>query len=427
MRKNTISGDLASLFSLLIICFLTVYFGENASAQPALIETPDGNDESQVEDPSPEKAEEAAEKKQSLEELLAVPFKLIKEEEDEDLGQGGKDEDYKSKSSKGEVKLPPPPEQRKVERDLEKKIDIIFREVLPKDYVGVTVSIRYILETVPVTKVDKTISKVKLPGFENNVWVPTQSKKIIGIVNQVRPYTTIFAVVNTPVSLFNVEVIRQILDERIRFLNLTGRDVLRMVHVPFTTPAQSSVNTLDNAAAELAKKEDGDEKVGEDGKVGEDEKVDGEEKEESIEDKELKEDKKDKDGGETDNKTPDAGEGELELAEQKKDNETLEDKPEAILEPDPEPRRIDQKTRVETARYLLQVRKAYLKEDYDAAITALRRAIELNPFSSQAFAMLGSVYYRLGWNRMAIENWQHSLELDPTNEGLKKYLMRLSR
>jgi len=409
MRKNTISGDLASLFSLLIICFLTFYFGENASAK----ETSDGKDESQVEDPSPEKAEEAAEKKQSLEELLAVPFKLIKEEEDEDLGQGGKNEDNKSKRNKGEVKLPPPPEQRKVERDLEKKIDIIFREVLPKDYVGVTVSIRYILETVPVTKVDKTISKVKLPGFENNVWVPTQSKKIIGIVNQVRPYTTIFAVVNTPVSLFNVEVIRQILDERIRFLNLTGRDVLRMVHVPFTTPAQSSVNTLDNAAAELAKKDDGDEKV------GEDEKVDGEEKEERIEDNELKEDK--------DNKNPDAGKGELELAEQKKDNETLEDKPEAILEPDPEPRRIDQKTRVETARYLLQVRKAYLKEDYDAAITALRRAIELNPFSSQAFAMLGSVYYRLGWNRMAIENWQHSLELDPTNEGLKKYLMRLSR
>lgn len=409
MRKNTISGDLASLFSLLIICFLTFYFGENASAQ----ETSDGKDESQVEDPSPEKAEEAAEKKQSLEELLAVPFKLIKEEKDEDLGKDGENKDNnKSKSNKGEVKLPPPPEQRKVERDLEKKIDIIFREVLPKDYVGVTVSIRYILETVPVTKVDKSISKVKLPGFENNVWVPTQSKKIIGIVNQVRPYTTIFAVVNTPVSLFNVEVIRQILDERIRFLNLTGRDILRMVHVPFTTPAQSSVNTLDNAAAELAKKDDGDEKV------GEDEKVDGEEEEERIEDK---------DGGETDNKTPDAGAGELELAEQKKDNETLEDKPEAILEPDPEPRRIDQKTRVETARYLLQVRKAYLKEDYDAAITALRRAIELNPFSSQAFAMLGSVYYRLGWNRMAIENWQHSLELDPTNEGLKKYLMRLSR
>ena len=178
MKKDTISGDLASLFSLLIICFLTFNFGDNASAK----ESSNGKDEAQVEDPSPEKAEEEAEKKQSLEELLAVPFKLIKEEEDEDLGQGGKNKDNRSKSNNGEVKLPPPPEQRKVERDLEKKIDIIFREVLPKDYVGVTVSIRYILETVPVTKVDKSISKVKLPGFKNNVWVPTQSKKIIGIV-----------------------------------------------------------------------------------------------------------------------------------------------------------------------------------------------------------------------------------------------------
>ena len=107
--------------------------------------------------------------------------------------------------------------------------------------------------------------------------------------------------------------------------------------------------------------------------------------------------------------------------------ETSEEKPEAILEPDPEPRRIDLKAKVETTRYLLQARKAYMGEDYDAAITALRRAIEINPFSSQAFAMLGSIYYRLGWNRMALENWQHALELDPTNEGLKKYLMRLSR
>jgi len=85
MKKDTISGDLASLFSLLIICFLTFNFGDNASAK----ESSDGKDEAQVEDPSPEKAEEAAEKKQSLEELLAVPFKLIKEEIDEDLGKDG--------------------------------------------------------------------------------------------------------------------------------------------------------------------------------------------------------------------------------------------------------------------------------------------------------------------------------------------------
>ena len=420
MGKNKVSGGEASLYALLIICLLMFCNGASAVAQEANV----SRDESQVEDPSPEKAEEAAEKRQTLEELLAVPFDQIKEEQEEDLELTTDEEtpDNQNRSSDGEVKLPPPPEQRKVERDLEKKLDIIFREALPKEYVGVSVSIRYILETVPVTKRDKRITKIKLPGFANNVWVPTQSKKIVGIVNQVRPYTTIFAVVNTPVSLFNVEVLRQTLDERIRFLNLTGRDELKMVHVPFTTPAQSSVNTLDNAAAELAEKE-----IEEKEQEKEQEKEEKEKKEKKEQDKEKEKKEREKEEGDAESKKASEIDEEPDLEVEDQNYETSEEKPEAILEPDPEPRRIDLKAKVETTRYLLQARKAYMIEDYDAAITALRRAIELNPFSSQAFAMLGSIYYRLGWNRMALENWQHALELDPTNEGLKKYLMRLSR
>jgi len=392
MKKNKVSGAEVSLYSLLIICLLSFLFIDKLSAQ----ESPATSDQPQVEDPSPEKAEESAEKKQTLEELLSVPFNQIKKEQEEEesaLSGDGSVAEKLSGSKRGDVKLPPPPEQRRVERDIEKQLDVVFREKLPKEYVGVSVSIRYILETVPVTKRDKSISKIKLPGFENNVWVPTQTKKIVGIVNQVRPYTTIFAVVNTPISLFNVEVLRQTLDDRVKFLNLTGRDVLKMVHVPFTTPAKSSVTTLDNAAVELADAENTE--------------VDDEAETETD------------NGSITDEEPGVAGEQENLAAG--------EEKPEAILEPDPEPRRIDMKARVETTRYLLQARKAYMSENYDSAITALRRAIELNPFSSQAFAMLGSIYYRLGWNRMALENWQHALELDPTNEGLKKYLMRLSR
>ena len=397
MKNNKFFGAEVSLYSLLIICLLSFLFIDKLNAQ----ESPATSDQAQVEDPSPEKAAESAEKKQTLEELLAVPFNQIKkeqEEEEEALSGDGSVAEKLSGSNKGDVKLPPPPEQRRVERDIEKQLDVIFREKLPKEYVGVSVSIRYILETVPVTKRDKSISKIKLPGFENNVWVPTQTKKIVGIVNQVRPYTTIFAVVNTSISLFNVEVLRQTLDDRVKFLNLTGRDVLKMVHVPFTTPATSSVTTLDNAAVEFAES----------------------------------------DNAETDNTEADADadtdtdngsiiDEEPGVAGEQENLAAGEEKPEAILEPDPEPRRIDMKAKVETTRYLLQARKAYMSENYDSAITALRRAIELNPFSSQAFAMLGSIYYRLGWNRMALENWQHALKLDPTNEGLKKYLMRLSR
>ena len=389
--SNYLYHKLFGIFIFLTFCyFSTLYAQVKDESKIDKDFSSETEDEISMQEPSPEQAQEAAEKKQTLEELLAVPFNQMKEEQALELGfSDPESSDNLSKKNDGEVKLPPPPQQRRVERDLENKLDKILREKLPKEYVGVSVSIRYILETVPVTKHDKRISKIKLPGFENNVWVPTQTKKVIGIVNQVRPYTTIFAVVNTPVSLFNVEVLRQTLDERIKFLNLTGRDVLKFVHVPFTTPAKSFVKTLDNAAEELTAETKKDAKI------------------EKINDKEE----------------------EAFLVEDKVDIDLVksEEIPEALLEKAPEPRKIDLKSRVETTRYLLQARKAYMSENYDSAITALRRAIELNPLSSQAFAMLGSIYYRLGWNRMAMENWQYALELDPTNEGLKKYLIRLSR
>ena len=43
-------------------------------------------DEISMQEPSPEQAQEAAEKKQTLEELLAVPFNQIKEEQALELG-----------------------------------------------------------------------------------------------------------------------------------------------------------------------------------------------------------------------------------------------------------------------------------------------------------------------------------------------------
>jgi len=381
MKKNFFSGTSVTIYTFLLIFPLYFWFQGKTYGQ----ENPE---KEEIVDASPERAAESAEKKQSLEELLAVPFNQIKSEKEAELeADGNADPDKKIIRKDGDVKLPPPPEQRKVERDLEKQLDDIFREELPKEYVGVSVSIRYILETVPVTKRDKVISKIKLPGFENNVWVPTQTKKIVGIVNQVRPYTTVFAVVNTPISLFNVEVLRQTLDEKIKFLNLTGRDVLKLVHVPFTTPVKSSVTTLENAAIEL---EEEDKKI-------------------ALVDN----------SSSSENAKTEKGEN-----EETKENE---ENPEVVLESDSEPRKIDLKAKVETTRYLLQARKNYFKEDYDGAITALRRAIEINPFSSQAFAMLGSIYYRLGWNKMALDNWKQALELDPANEGLKKYLMRVSR
>jgi tetratricopeptide (TPR) repeat protein len=88
---------------------------------------------------------------------------------------------------------------------------------------------------------------------------------------------------------------------------------------------------------------------------------------------------------------------------------------------------IDMAMKMETTRYLLKARTSYQQEDFDSAITAISDAIEVNPFSPQAYEMLGSIYYRLGWNGMAVENWQHALKLDPSNETLKKYISRVAK
>ena len=89
MGKNKVSGTEASFCALLIICLLMFCNGASVFAQESStglgLKSKVSAEESQVEDPSPEKAEEAAEKRQTLEELLAIPFNQIKEEQEEDL------------------------------------------------------------------------------------------------------------------------------------------------------------------------------------------------------------------------------------------------------------------------------------------------------------------------------------------------------
>ena len=101
MKKNKVSGAEISLYTLLIICLLIFLYIDKVHAQDSV-----RNDvNAQVEDPSPEKAAEAAEKKQTLEELLAVPFNQIKQEQEEELGLSGdgSESDKKSKRDRKSV------------------------------------------------------------------------------------------------------------------------------------------------------------------------------------------------------------------------------------------------------------------------------------------------------------------------------------
>ena len=340
--------------------------------------------------PSLDKAIQKGEQKSSLEELLAVPFDQVKDGGERDETDG--DIDEAADNEKGELPEPTEPQQSLAEKNLEEKLDILLQEMLPQEYVGTTVSIKYFIETVPVSKNLKRISKIKLPGFDNHVWVPTKSKQIVGIVNQTRSYTTVFVVVNTPISPFNIEVLRQSLSEKLKEINLLKDDVLKVVYVPHAASDQVGITAMNRNAEIPEKAEPSSSGNIESGTLPQSEMLPGLAKLEMS----------------------GSSEEELEEIRKKKKRQKKLDE-------------IDMAMKMETTRYLLKARTSYQQEDFDSAITAISDAIEVNPFSPQAYEMLGSIYYRLGWNGMAVENWQHALKLDPSNETLKKYISRVAK
>ena len=72
----------------------------------------------------------------------------------------------------------------------------------------------------------------------------------------------------------------------------------------------------------------------------------------------------------------------------------------------------------ESTVHLLRARTAYFKEDYNRALDHILNAIEVEPKSAMAYAMLGSLYYTINWKNLAVKYWEMSLDLDPENREL---------
>ena len=69
--------------------------------------------------------------------------------------------------------------------------------------------------------------------------------------------------------------------------------------------------------------------------------------------------------------------------------------------------------------------KADLELDY-FNLSEYEKVTTLVPTFSIAYARLGSIHYKLGDLEKARENWEQSLELDPSNDSLKLFLKRIT-
>jgi len=67
----------------------------------------------------------------------------------------------------------------------------------------------------------------------------------------------------------------------------------------------------------------------------------------------------------------------------------------------------------------------YAKQDHYQAISTLQKAIILNPYLPELYIRLGSIYFDLNLNDMALLQWEKALELDPKNIRLQKFIEKI--
>jgi len=79
----------------------------------------------------------------------------------------------------------------------------------------------------------------------------------------------------------------------------------------------------------------------------------------------------------------------------------------------------------ESTAHLLRARTAYFQEDYNRALNQILKAISIEPENSQAYAMLGSLYYTINWKNLALKYWERSLEIDPDNREVEELVAEL--
>jgi tetratricopeptide (TPR) repeat protein len=79
----------------------------------------------------------------------------------------------------------------------------------------------------------------------------------------------------------------------------------------------------------------------------------------------------------------------------------------------------------ESTAHLLRARTAYFREDYNRALDHILKAIIIEPENSQAYAMLGSLYYTINWKNLALKYWEKSLEIDPENQEVDELVAEL--
>lgn len=79
----------------------------------------------------------------------------------------------------------------------------------------------------------------------------------------------------------------------------------------------------------------------------------------------------------------------------------------------------------ESTKFVVAAQSLFYKKEYNKALDEVKKAIDLAPSSSQAHALKGSIYYKMGLKKDAEVSWKKALEIDPNMAQVQESLNKL--
>lgn len=260
------------------------------------------------------------------------------------------------------IKSPTKRDIRLEEVDLKDRLEKPIRQALKKQFLALSVKVLYVEQKQPIISKGVQSRRFKLPGFDSNVTLSKKEGGISGYVNIYERYRNITLLVSEPLSKSLETSLEDLLREESDF-EIKKNDSFDVVIVA------GALNRLSRRNERT---------------------------------------------GREDNK--DVGK------KQQKQREEFADMFPDLEDP---PENIDPRREAESSKHLILARAAFFDNDLNLALNEVIEAININVYSSKSYEMLGSIYYRLKWYQLALDNWNKALILEPKNRKLNKFISKV--
>jgi len=271
--------------------------------------------------------------------------------------------------------MPNTVERQQEEYTLKLRLRSILLDVLKEQYVAVSTNILYVPQNEPIVSSKSQIRTLNLPGFGTRVSITRDPNDISGYIHRYQRYRIINLMIRNRLSPSVEESIAKLLRDKAK-LDIGRKDIFKILVI-------------------------------------------ADEREIGIENTPVNPDEKRTNKGHT---------NKIDTLVRKLGNERKEKRKRlAQLFPDLKQPigQIDPRKEAESSKHLILSRKAYYNNDLNTALNEVIESINVNPYASKSYEMLGSIYYRLKWRNLALNNWEKALALDPDNKKLNKFIDKI--